>query len=154
MFVHQLAIGALHRRRVVGRFYSQHIAGIFEGRPTLRLLPAGVTAMLAIRALLRTAAKLGAALHHPQELIELGAGDAELVGNDEQHFPFVRMQFAISERRLQLNFQKHPNQIETAKADATQLTHFLAQGIVVGLTVAKRLLRRGARGAMQVHAIH
>ena len=47
-----------------------------------------------------------------------GAGDAELVGNDEQHFPFVRMQFAISERRLQLNFQKHPNQIETAKADA------------------------------------
>ena len=34
--------------------------------------------MLAIRALLRTAAKLGAALHHPQELIELGAGDAEL----------------------------------------------------------------------------
>ena len=64
------------------------------------------------------------------------------------------MQFAISERRLQLNFQKHPNQIETAKADATQLTHFLAQGIVVGLTVAKRLLRRGARGAMQVHAIH
>ncbi len=29
--------------------------------------------MLTIRALLRTAAKLGAALHHPQELIELGA---------------------------------------------------------------------------------
>ena len=110
--------------------------------------------MLAIRALLRTAAKLGAALHHPQELIELGAGDAELVGNDEQHFTFVRMQFAISERRLQLNFQKHPNQIETAKTDAAQLTHFLAQRIVVGLTVAKRLLRRGARGAMQVHAIH
>ena len=45
--------------------------------------------MLAIRALLRTAAKLGAALHHPQELIELGAGDAELVGNDEQHVLFV-----------------------------------------------------------------
>ena len=56
--------------------------------------------------------------------------------------------------RMFLEFQKHPNQIETAKADAAQLTHFLAQGIVVGLTVAKRLLRRGARGAMQVHAIH
>ncbi len=33
MFVHQLAIGALHRRRIVGRFYSQHIAGIFEVGP-------------------------------------------------------------------------------------------------------------------------
>jgi hypothetical protein len=59
--------------------------------------------------LLRTAAKLRAALHHAQELIELSAGDAQLFGNDEQHFTFVRMQFAVGERRLQLNFQKHPN---------------------------------------------
>ena len=87
-------------------------------------------------------------------MIELGAGDAKLVSDDEQHFTFVGVQFAVSERRLQLNFQKHPNQIEAPKADAAQLTHLLAQRIVVGLAVAKRLLRRRTRCAVQVHAIH
>ena len=56
-----------------------------------------------------TAAKLRPALHHAQELFELSAGDAQLVGNHKQHVTFVGMQFAVGESRLQLNFQKHPN---------------------------------------------
>lgn len=100
MLVHQLTIGAPHRHRVIGRFHPQHVAGIFEGWSALRLLPTSVAAVLTIRLLLQTAAKLDAALHCPQELIELDAGDVKLVSDDEQHFTFVGVQFAVNERRL------------------------------------------------------
>ncbi|MNQ91974.1 hypothetical protein D3C85_1073760 [compost metagenome] len=86
MFAHQLAIGAFDGRRIVGRFDAQHITRIFQRRTTLRLLPAA-----ARRLLLITATKLGSALHHAQELVELHAGNAQLFGNHIQHVAFVWM---------------------------------------------------------------
>ena len=109
VLAHQLTIGALDGGGIISRFYPQHIAGIFQSRPALRLLPAGVAAALAVRLLLRPATELRPALHHAQELLKLSAGDAQLIGNHKQHFTFVGMQIAIGKSRLQLNFQKHPN---------------------------------------------
>jgi hypothetical protein len=63
------------------------------------------------------------------------------------------MQFAIGEGRLQLNFQKHPNQIKAPETDAAQLAHFRAADNHL-ISYAKSLLRRRTRLAVQIHAIH
>jgi len=105
MLAHQLTVGPLDGCRFIGWLHAQHITGIFQGRTTLRLLPAATARLL----LLIAAAKLCAALHHAQELIELGAGNAQLFGDNIQHFTFVRVERPIGKRRLDLNLQKHPN---------------------------------------------
>ena len=75
-----------HRRSVLLPAHCRHLRGSAHAAPAAsrRCRHADHKSAAANRR------QTGAALHHPQELIELGAGDAELVGNDEQHFPFVR----------------------------------------------------------------
>jgi hypothetical protein len=55
---------------VVRWLHAQHVAGIFQRWAALRLLPATATRGLL---LLIPTAKLRAALHHAQELVELNA---------------------------------------------------------------------------------
>ncbi len=105
MLAHQLAIGALNGRWLIGGLHAQHVTGIFQGRPALCLLPATTARLL----LLIAVAKLRAALHHAQELIKLRAGDPQLFSNHIQHRTFVRVKRAVGERRLDLDLQKHPN---------------------------------------------
>ena len=126
VLAHQLTIGAFDGRNIVRRLHAEDVTGIFKRRATLRLLPAA-----AGRLLLLTAAKVRAALHHAQELIELHAGNAQLFSNHIQDVPFIRMQRAIREGGLDLNFQKHPNLIETPETDATELPHFFTQRVVI-----------------------
>ena len=64
------------------------------------------------------------------------------------------MQRAVGKRRLNLNFQKHPNQIEAAKTDAAELLQRLTQRELALFALAERLLRRSARFAVQLQAIH
>ena len=51
------------------------------------------------------------------------------------------MQQTVGKRGLKLNFQKHPNQVETAKTDAAQLLQRLAQRKLALFAFTKRLLR-------------
>jgi|AGFS01.1.fsa_nt_gi hypothetical protein len=64
------------------------------------------------------------------------------------------MKRAVGKRRLDLNFQKHPNQIEAAKTDAAELTHLLTKRVVIGFADAESLLCRGAGSPVQVHPVH
>lgn len=82
------------------------------------------------------------------------ARNAQLFSDDVQHLAFVRVQRAVGERRLNLNFQKHPNQIEAAKTDAAELLQRLTQRELALFALAERLLRRGACFAVQLQAIH
>ena len=114
-------------------------ARIVERRAALSLL----IAALRIPALL-TAAELTPALHHAEKLIELRMRNAQLFGDDIQHLAFIRVQRAVGERRLNLNFQKHPNQIEAAKTDTAELLQRLTQRELALFPLAERLLRRSA----------
>ena len=76
VLAHQLTIGAFDGRDIVRRLHAEDVAGIFKRGATLRLLPAAGGVLLLI-----TTAKLRAALHHTQELVELHAGNAQLFGN-------------------------------------------------------------------------
>ncbi|MNJ03043.1 hypothetical protein D3C73_1632160 [compost metagenome] len=60
------------------------------------------------------------------------------------------MQAAISKRRLDLNFQKHPNQIETTKAHAAKLLQSFTQWELTLLAFTERLLRCGTGFTMQL----
>jgi len=64
------------------------------------------------------------------------------------------VQRTISKGRLNLNFQKHPNQIKTTEAGATQFTQLVTQRIVTLLAFTESALRRRAGIAMQLHTIH
>ncbi|MNC53643.1 hypothetical protein D3C77_636580 [compost metagenome] len=117
MLAHQLTIGTLDGGGIVAAAHAQHLAGIFQRWATMRLLIAalGVSPLLPLPA---AAAKLTPAFNHAEELIELSAGDPQLFGDHIQHLAFIRMQRAIGKRGLDLNFQKHPNQVKATKTDA------------------------------------
>ena len=92
--------------------------------------------------------------HQRFELAKHKIGEAQLLGNRQQHSALCVIHGAVGKRCLNLDFQKHPIQVSATTCFLAKLRQHPIQIKFVLLTFIKEVDRSAAHFGRQLHVVH